>query len=169
MTSKDKYVLKQDDKDKILNFLQQVNDTNSEYRKMKELSITLNNADDELNNNRDKIKTLTENNNAFNLRVYTLEKKIDKKDDEVEELKEENRSLKLNLDYLKDKFVILIKLIKNRIFSKRETREKYMDFSRDLYSHGVLEDKEMFSIKDDYDCCKNHDNDKEKEDYDISI
>lgn len=62
------------------------------------------------------------------MRVSTLEKKIDKKDDEVEELKEENRSLKHSLDYLKDKFVILIKLIKNRIFSKKETREKYMDF-----------------------------------------
>lgn len=162
MTSKDKYVLKQDDKDKILNFLQQVNDTNSEYWKMKELSITLNNVDDELNNNRDKIKTLTENNNALNLRVSTLEKKIDKKDDEVEELKEKNRSLKHSLDYLKDIFVIFIKLIKNRIFSKKETREKYMDFSRDLYAHGVLEDKEMFSIKDDYNYCKNHGNDKKR-------
>lgn len=79
ITSKDKYVLKQDDKDKILNFLQQVNDTNSEYKKMKELSITLNNVDEELNNNKDEIKTLTENNSALNLRVSTLEKKINKK------------------------------------------------------------------------------------------
>lgn len=53
----------------IKNFFQQVNGTNSEYKKMKELSITLNNVDDELNNNRDKIKTLIENNNALNLKV----------------------------------------------------------------------------------------------------
>lgn len=79
MTSKNQYVLKQDDKDKILNFLQQVNASNSEYKKMKELTITLNNVDDELNNNRDKIKTLTEKNNTLNLRVSTLEKKMDKK------------------------------------------------------------------------------------------
>lgn len=169
ITSKDKYILKQDDKDKILNFFQQVNDTNSEYKKMKELSITFNNVDDELNNNRDKIKTLIENNNALNLRVSTLEKKIDKKDDEIEELKEENRSLKHSLEHLKDKFVNLIKLIKNKIFSKKETREKYMDFSRDLYNHGVIEDKEMFSIKDDYDYCKNHDNGKEKDDFEIEM
>ena len=169
MTSKDKYVLKQDDKNKIINFLQQVNDTNSEYKKMKELSITLNNVDDELNNNRDKIKTLTENNNALNLRVSTLEKKIDKKDEEIEELKEENRSLKHSFENFKNKFVNLIKLIKNRIFSKKETREKYMDFSRDLYTHGVIDDNEMFSIKDDYDYSKEHDKDIEKDDYDISI
>lgn len=47
---------------------------------MQELSVTLNNVDKELNNNRDKIKTLTENNKALSLRVSTLEKKIDKKD-----------------------------------------------------------------------------------------
>lgn len=57
-----------------------MNNTNSEYKKKQELSITLNNVDKELNNNRDKIKTLTENNKALSLRVSTLEKKIDKKD-----------------------------------------------------------------------------------------
>ncbi|MGN1311600.1 MAG: hypothetical protein ACI4U4_01135 [Bacilli bacterium] len=44
-----------------------------------------------------------------------------------------------------------------------------MDFSRDLYTHGVIEDKEMFSIKDDYYYCKNHDNGKEKDDFEIEM
>ncbi len=156
-------------KDKILNLLQQINDTNSEYKEMKELFITLNNVDDELNNNRDKIKTLTENNNALNLRVSPLEKEIDTKDDEIEGLKEENCSLKHSFEHLKDKFINLIKLIKNRIFSKKETRERYMDFSRDLYTHGVIDDKERFSIKDNYDYCKNNDNGKEKDNFEIEI
>lgn len=79
LSNKKKYVIKQEDK-KIVNFLEQVNNTNSEYKKKQELSVTLNNVDKELNNNRDKIKTLTENNKALSLRVSTLEKKIDKKD-----------------------------------------------------------------------------------------
>lgn len=44
-----------------------------------------------------------------------------------------------------------------------------MNFSRDLYTHGVIDDNEMFSIKNVYDYSKKHDNDKEKNDYDISI
>ena len=64
LTNKEKHVIKQDDKEKIVNFLEQVNNTNSEYKKMQELSIILNNVDEELNNNRDKVKTLTENNEA---------------------------------------------------------------------------------------------------------
>lgn len=44
-----------------------------------------------------------------------------------------------------------------------------MDFLRYLYTHGVIDDNEMFSIKDDYDYSSEYDNDKEKDDYDISM
>ena len=169
ITNKEKYVIKQDDKDKIDKFLQQVNNTNNEYKKIKELSVTLNNVDDELNSNRDKIKTLTENNDALSLRVSSLEKKINSKDAEIEDLREENKTLRYSLNQLKNKFVKLIKLIKDKIFSKKDIREKYMDFSRDLYTHGIIDDKEMFSIKDDYDYLKDNDNDIEKDDFEIEI
>ena len=46
LTSKDKYVLKETDKNKILNYLDQVYDTNNDYKKIKELSITLNSVND---------------------------------------------------------------------------------------------------------------------------
>ena len=168
-TNKEKYVINQDDKDKINKFLKQVNDTNNEYKKVKELSITLNNVDEELNSNRNKIKTLTENNDALSLRVSSLEKKINSKDAEIEGLREENNSLRYSLNQLKNKFVKLIKLIKDKIFSKKDTREKYMNFSRDLYTHGIIDDKEMYSIKDDYDYLKENDKDIEKDDFDIEI
>ena len=169
LTNKEKYVIKQEDKDKIDKFIEQVNETNTEYNKIQELSVTLNNVDEELNNNRNKIKTLTENNNALSLRVSTLEKKINKKDTEIEELKEENNSLRSSLNYFKTKFVRLIRFIKDKIFSKKDTREKYMDFSRELYTHGIIEDKEMFDIKDNYDYVKENEKDIEKDDFDISI
>lgn len=169
ITNKEKYVIKQDDKDKIDKFLEQVNDTNNEYKKIKELSITLNDVDEEINSNRDKIKTLTENNDALSLRVSSLEKKINTKDAEIEDLREENKSLRYSLNQSKNKFVKLIKLIKDKIFSKKDTREKYMDFSRDLYTHGIIDDKEMYSIKDDYDYLKDNHKDMEKDDFDISI
>ena len=43
---------------------------------MKTLSITLDNVDYELKNSRKKIKTLTENNKALNLRVDTMSNTI---------------------------------------------------------------------------------------------
>ena len=53
-TNKDKYVLTKDDKDKIDKFIQQVDSTNKEYKKMQKLSITLNNVETELKGNRKK-------------------------------------------------------------------------------------------------------------------
>ena len=115
------------------------------------------------------IKTLTESNDALSLRVSSLEKKINSKNAEIEDLQKENNSLGYSLNQLKNKFVKLIKLIKDKIFSKKDNREKYMDFSRDLYTHGIIDDKEMYSIKDDYDYVKDNDKEIEKDDFDISI
>ena len=169
LTSKDKYVLKQEDKDKLVSYIDSVSKTNEEFKQIQTLSVTLSNVDEELKENRKKIKLLTENNEALTLRVETLIKNIKSKDKEIDDLKEENHSLKLNLEYLVNKFTNLIKLIKNKIFSKKETREKYMEFSRDLYTHGIIDDKEITSIKEDYDYCKDHNNGKEKDDFEIEI
>ena len=130
LTSKDKYVLKQDDKDKIDKFIQQVNTTNDEYKRMQKLSVTLNNVDTELQENKEKIKILTENNNALNIKVKSLEKKIDKKEDEIDDLKEENSKLKRTINYFENLFDRLVNFIKKRIFGKEKDREDYMYFSK---------------------------------------
>ena len=46
--------------------------TFGEYKKMQNLSVTLNNVDTELQDNREKIKILIENNNALNIKVKSL-------------------------------------------------------------------------------------------------
>ena len=169
LTHKDKYVLKQDDKDKIDKFIQQVNTTNEEYKKMQKLSVTLNDVDTEIQENRKKIKILTENNNALNIRVKSLEKKIDKQENEIDDLKEENSKLKRTIHYFENLFERLISFIKKRIFGKEKDREDYMHFSKELYEHGIFRDKTMEDIRDDYKFAKEHDNRKEKDDFDIEI
>ena len=88
LTSKDKYILKQEDKDKIINFIDKVDKTNNEYQNIQELSITLTNVDEELKYNREQIEILTENNNVLQLRVETLDNKIKTKNEKIDELKD---------------------------------------------------------------------------------
>ena len=85
----------------------------------------------------------------------TIEKNI-KKDNEINELKEENNSLFEELHYFKNKFIRLIKFIKNRLFNKKD-RDKYRDFSRDLYEHGVIEDDTIKELNETYKFSKKHD------------
>lgn len=44
-----------------------------------------------------------------------------------------------------------------------------MNFSRELYTHGIIDDKEMFDIKDNYDYVKENEKDIEKGYFDVSI
>ena len=164
-TNKDKYVLNKDDKDKI----QQVDSTNKEYKKMQKLSITLNDVDTELQENRKKIKILTENNDALNIKVKSLEKKIDKQEDEIDDLKEKNSKLQTTINFFENLFDRLVKFIKDKMFGKEKEREDYWNFSKNLYTHGIFSDKTIESIKDDYIWNKENDKSKEKDDYEIEM
>lgn len=168
-TNKDKYVLNKDDKDKIDKFIQQVNTTNNEYKKMQKLSVTLNNVDTELQDNREKIKILTENNDALNIKIKSLEKKVDKQKDEINDLKQENSKLKRTINYFENLFDRLVNFIKKRISGKEKDREDYMHFSKELYEHGIFSDETIEDIRDDYKFTIEHDNNKDKDDFDLEI
>ena len=164
-TNKDKYVLNKDNKDKIDKFIQQVDSTNKEYKKMQKLSIALNDVETELKENREKVKILTENNDALNIKVKSLEKKIDKQEDEIDDLKEINSKLQSTINFFENLFDRLVKFIKDKMFGKEKEREDYWNFSKDLYTHNIFSDKTIESIQDDYIWNKENDESKEKDDF----
>ena len=63
--------------------IEQVDNTSKEYDKIQTLSNILVNAHEQLKDKNNKIKTLTENNDAPNLRVKTLNDTIKEKDNEI--------------------------------------------------------------------------------------
>lgn len=166
LTSKDKYILKQEDKDKIINFIDKVNKTNSEYQNIQELSITLTNVDEELKYNREQINILTENNNSLELRVKTLDDKVKAKDDEINELETENVFLKSILSSFKEKFDKLIKFLKGKMTNNKD-KEKYYEFSVDLYTHGIINDNEIKNIKNKYDNVIENNSKKQNDDFEL--
>ena len=140
-----------------------------ELRKVSQkLSTTLTNVDSNIKENNKKIKILTENNEALELRVKSLTEKNKLKDNELDELKEENNSLFAELNYFKNKFIRLIQFIKNRLFNRKD-RDKYHEFSIDLYEHDVIEDDTIKELNKTYKFSKEHDSGKIKDDYNIEI
>ena len=163
LTSKEKYVLKQEDKEELVSYIDSVSKTNEEYKKIQTLSVTLNNVDTEIKENHEKIKTLTENNEALTLRVENLTKNIKNKDEEIEKLKEENISLKSTLKHFKNMFYNMVQFLMDRIFRNKD-KNKYMSFAKELYEHGALDDESITKIQDNP---KNID--KEKDDFEIEF
>ena len=158
---KNTYTISESDRNKIIDYVDKVQDTNKDFKKTEMLSVTLNNVDTELQENREKIKILTENNKALTLKVDTLSKNIDNKNKEIKELKNDNKHLQEMVDYFKNLFRRLVKFIKNKMFGKEKEREDYWKLSKDMYEHGIFSDETIESIKDDY--VWNKENDKHKD------
>lgn len=158
---KNTYTISESDRNKIIEYVDKVQDTNKDFKKTEMLSVTLNNVDTELQENREKIKILTENNKALSLKVDTLSKNIDNKNKEIKELKSDNKHLQEMVDYFKNLFSRLVKFIKNKMFGKDKEREDYWKVSKDMYEHGIFSEDTIESIKDDY--IWNKDNDKQKD------
>lgn len=158
---KNTYTISESDRNKIIDYVDKVQDTNKDFKKTEMLSVTLNNVDTELQENREKIKILTENNKALTLKVDTLSKNIDNKNKEIKELKNDNKHLQEIVDYFKNLFRRLVKFIKNKMFGKEKEREDYWKVSKDMYEHGIFSDETIESIKDDY--VWNKENDKHKD------
>ena len=169
LIKKDNYILKQEDKDKIEKYINQVDKTNNEYKNIRTLSITINNVDNQIQENHKQIQTLTENNEALQLRVDTLTRNNKVKDKQIKDLKEENLSLRQSLSFWKDKFLKIISFIKDKLFGKEKEREKYMDVAEDLYSKKIIEKDTFEDLQDTYEFSKNHDYERDKDDFDMEI
>lgn len=159
---KNTYTISESDRNKIIEYVDKVDDTNKDFKKNEMLSVTLNNVNTELQENREKIKILTENNKALTLKVDTLSKNIDNKNKEIKELKSDNKHLQEMVDYFKNLFSRLVKFIKNKMFGKDKEREDYWKISKDMYEHGIFSDDTIESIKDDYVWNKEDDKQKDK-------
>ena len=153
--NKDKYILSKEDKDSFIDFIEQVDNTNKEYDKIQTLSNTLVNAHDQLKDKNNKIKTLTENNEALNLRVKTLNNMIKEKDNEIAFLKSKLQDLKNAIEYWKDKFEKLISFLHNKLHNWYDKDDKYIDVVNDMYDDNVLYDDDIEELdlskeKDDF-------------------
>ena len=141
--NKDNYILSKEDKNSFISFINQVNDASKEYDKIQTLSNTLVNAHEQLKDKNNKIKTLTKNNEALNLRVKTLNDTIKEKDNEISFLKSKISDLKNTLDYWKEKFEKLISFFHDKIHSGYDKEDKYIDVVNDMYDDNVLDDEDI--------------------------
>ena len=144
--NKDNYILSKSDKDLLIDFINQVDNTNKEYDKIQNLSNTLTNVDEQFKEKDKTIKTLTENNKALNLRVKTLNNNIKEKDNEISFLKSKISSLKNTIEYWKDKFDKLISFLYSKLHNWYDKDDKYIDVVNDMYEDEVLDDNDIKNL-----------------------
>ena len=169
---KENYILKDEDRNTLIDYFDKVDKTNNDFKKINNISSTLNTIEEELKDKNNNIQYLTEKNNALYIRIDSLSSEninqsniIKKQNKELENLKEENSSLKSKLNYYINKFKNLVRFLTNKMFNK--DKNKYYEFSKELYTHGILDYDHIKNINDNY-MISNDDkkeNIKEKDDY----
>ena len=134
------------DKETIIDFINQVDNTNKEYDKIQSLSNILTNVDEQFKEKDKTIQTLTENNKALTLRVKTLNNNIKEKDNEISFLKSKISSLKNTIEYWKDKFDKLISFLYSKLHNWYDKDDKYIDVVNDMYEDNVLDDDDIKNL-----------------------
>lgn len=147
------YVISKEDKDKIDKYIEEVNKQNEKYKDINNLKNILDIGYDSMK----RLENVEEDNKALNIKVKALEKqnkeqkkKIIELDKLAEHFKESANKF-MGLYYsLKDKFD---KFIAERLLNPK-TKDKYKEFTGDLFGHGVLTyndsneiDKEMKTVQ----------------------
>jgi len=144
--SKNKYILKQEDKDKLVEYLDKVDKTNNDYKTIQDLSVSLKDISAELSESKETIKILQESNDALELRNTNLK-------NENSRLKEKNKTLQTELNNLKE----LFEKIKNKLndlyhffvdkmWGDNEKRDKYYPVAYELYGKNILDEEQMRGI-----------------------
>ena len=153
--NKDNLILSKEDKEKLIKYINEVNKTNNDFKSIQKLSITLNDVDTELKENKKNIAKLEKENYKLKQTIEDLNYQINENKEEINKLKSTINNLKQTISYWKDKFDKLISFLHSKIHNWYDKDDKYLDVVNDMYKDDVLDDEDIEDIelsteKDDY-------------------
>lgn len=157
---KDTYLLSNEDKKILENYIDKIDKTNNEYKKINALSSSLNSLNQTIKEDKKAIKVLTENNKALELRVKNLTFKTEDQEELISDLKQDNFNLKYRLQQLEEFFKKLVNLFK-RMIKKDSKKESYLEVLEDMRNNRIISDN---TIDDIY---NNKNNIKDKDDLEL--
>lgn len=157
---KDTYLLSNEDKKILENYIDKIDKTNNEYKKINGLSSSLNSLNQTIKEDKKAIRVLTENNKALELRVKNLTFKTENQEELISDLKQDNFNLKYRLQQLEEFFKKLVNLFK-RMIKKDSKKESYLEVLEDMHNNRIINDNTLDDILNS----KNNIN--EKDDYEL--
>lgn len=148
-----------------MSYIDKVDQTNNEYKSMKELSVTLNNVDTDLKESRDKVKVLEQNNEALELRNNNLKKENNNLKSKIRNLENELDNVKDLFEKFKKKIDYLVHFFIDKMWSNKQKRDKYYGVAYELYGKNILEEDQMRTILNTKKECEEVD--IEKDDFEL--
>ena len=169
--NKNNSVISNENKQILLDYIEEVNKTNQNVRDIANFTISLDKVKEDLEDNQERIEELETIKYEQKLKIDSLEisvntkqQKIEKQKEDIIKLKQDKKDLNDLIDYWKNKFLEIIKLIKDKLFGKKEEREQYMDVANELYNKDIIDTKIFDEMYDIYKETEKYDNNRGKSD-----
>ena len=144
--NKDNLILSKEDKEKLIKYIDEVDKTNNDFKSIHKLSITLNDVDTELKENKKNIAKLEKENYKLKQTIEDLNYQINEDKKEISKLKSTINNLKQTISYWKDKFDKLISFLHSKIHNWYDKDDKYLNVINDMYKDEVLDDEDIEDI-----------------------
>ena len=139
-------ILSKEDKEKLIKYIDEVDKTNNDFKSIQKLSITLNDVDTELKENKKNIAKLEKENYKLKQTIEDLNYQINEDKKEISKLKFTINNLKQTISYWKDKFDKLISFLHSKIHNWYDKDDKYLNVINDMYKDEVLDDEDIEDI-----------------------
>lgn len=144
--TKNSYILKQEDKDRLVEYLDKVDKTNNGYKTIQDLSVSLKNISTELSESKDTIKILQESNDALELRNTNLKNENSILKEKNKTLQNELNNLKELYEKIKNKLNNLYHFFADKMWGNKEKRDKYYPVAYELYGKNILDEEQIRGI-----------------------
>ena len=144
--NKDNLILSKEDKEKLIKYIDEVDKTNNDFKSIQKLSITLNDVDTELKENKKNIAKLKKENYKLKQTIEDLNYQINEDKEEISKFESTINNLKQTISYWKDKFDKLISFLHSKIHNWYDKDDKYLNIINDMYKDEVLDDEDIEDI-----------------------
>lgn len=151
--NKNNYSISSEEVNKIKKYIEQTNDTTSNLRNANDINIVLKKYEDDLREHSNEVRNLKKKIQTRDDRIEELEYNLNDANETIDELEDRVSELQKIADYFKELWKKFIEFLQNKFFSNN----KYDDFINDLYDEDILDEN-------DIDIIQNNSKNKDKDD-----
>ena len=154
--NKNNFTISNENVEKIKGYIEQTNDTTSNLRDANDINVVLQKYEDDLREHSNEVRNLKKKIQTRDDRIEELEYDLDNANDTIYELEYKVSKLEETLNYFKELWQKFIKFLQDKFFSSN----KYDDFINDLYDEEIIDDNELGIIQNNKNIDKSDDFEK---------
>ena len=146
LVNKNNLTISNEDVEKIKKYIEQTNDTTSNLREANDINIILKKYEDDMREHSNEVRNLKKKIQIRDERINDLQYDLGEANETIDELEDKVSSLEEMLNYFKELWDKLVKFLQDKFFSTN----KYDDIIDELYEEEILDNDDMDTIKNEY-------------------